>query len=597
MEQNTKTISDYIDVIRRRSHYALTVFLGICLVSAIVAYCLPRVYRSTATMLMEAPLQRNLIQSALAEYEEAQIRLITQKVMTTDNALALIQSNKLYGIGALNGSTKYELADRFKHDTEIAMVKSDFGGNSNSGVADRAFTISFNYEEPEKAQQIAAELAHQFVDKNDRLRAQRASRATDFLAGESQKLDREIHDLDARIADYKKQYKDSLPEQLQGNLSTLEIKSNELRYLDQQIRSTRERIVFLGTELARAQVETPANVVNNKAPLSKADEIKLLRAQYLQLSSKYYPTHPDVIRIRHQIEALDPLFQQSASAADIRTELQTATKSLRYLEKKYAPDHPDIIKLQDQIGKLREQLENTNLPSGQESSTMPHTTNPVYLGVEAQYKSSQVELESLLRSKELLNSQSEALQTRIALVPEVEKGYLELVRERDRTLGKFNQLKEKLVDAKLMQTLEEEQHGQTLTIIEQPIVPTHPEKAIRRKIVLGGFFIALAAGIGMAFLVEFMDPGIRGYRALWKTTGLMPLAVIPYIESPAEVESRLLLERRHKQTLVWTILACIGLAVIAISIPLVYDPTWENRLLPRYFALQDAIPAFFGEKQ
>jgi succinoglycan biosynthesis transport protein ExoP len=149
--------------------------------------------------------------------------------------------------------------------------------------------------------------------------------------------------------------------------------------------------------------------------------------------------------------------------------------------------------------------------------------------------------------------------------PQVEIGYTNLIRERDNTIKKYTQLKEKLLDAKLVQTMEEQEQGQTLTIIEEPTRPLHPEKAIRRKVAIGGLFVGIIAGFGVAFLVELMEPGVRGYRAIRQVTGLMPLLVIPYIESPAEIEERIAKQKRNRKIAVWSG-AALTLWTIAVLI-------------------------------
>jgi hypothetical protein len=151
-------------------------------------------------------------------------------------------------------------------------------------------------------------------------------------------------------------------------------------------------------------------------------------------------------------------------------------------------------------------------------------------------------------------------------------GYTDLIRERDNAIKKYTQLKEKWLDAKLVQTLEQQQQGQTLTIIEQPVIPAHPEKAIRRKVAIGGFFMGIIAGLGMAFFVEHMESGIRGYRAISEVTGLMPLVVIPYIEAPSELAGRLVKQVQMRKVIVWTGVALILLVAVVIciySLPLV----------------------------
>jgi len=566
MEQNTKTQADYLDLVKRRKSYIVVTWLLVSLISVIVAYNLPKNYRSTATMLIEAPIPTKLIDSTVYQFAEEQLQAIYQRVVTTDNVLSIIESNDLYN-NIKNDSNKFELAELFKKNAEVKLVTSSLAP-IHPGMAEIAFNISFTYREATKAQAIASKLATLFIEQNDMSRTQRAIKATDFLMEESDKLNRELQEIDSKIAKYKEQNSFSLPEQVQGNLAAIDRADNDLRDTESQIRTTKERIAFLAAELARAQDEPPVKL-DDKAPLNRDDALRVLRAQYLRYSSIYSPSHPSLVRIKREIKALDPAFEGQSIEEDILKQFTEAKRELKLLDETYAGNHPDITKRRKQIDRLEQQLKNTPPRSQQEQeqeqdvATM-HTTNPAYLGIEAQYKSSQSELQSLIQKQAYLKAKLEKTQNILLLAPQVEIGYTDLIRERDNAIKKYTQLKEKWLDAKLVQTLEEQQ--ETLTIIEQPPIPSRPEKAIRMIVAIGGFFMGIIAGFGVAFFVEFLDPGIRGYRAISEATGLMPLVVVPYIETPSELEERLVNQSRMRKINVWASVAFILLATVVMCI-------------------------------
>ena len=78
--------------------------------------------------------------------------------------------------------------------------------------------------------------------------------------------------------------------------------------------------------------------------------------------------------------------------------------------------------------------------------------------------------------------------------------------------------------------------------------------------------MGIIAGLGVAFLVEFLEPGIRGYRAISEITGLMPLVVVPFIESPSELEERLVKQSQLRKIIVWTGVAFVILVTAVVSI-------------------------------
>ena len=181
----------------------------------------------------------------------------------------------------------------------------------------------------------------------------------------------------------------------------------------------------------------------------------------------------------------------------------------------------------------------------------------------------------MIDKKNYLKAKLEKIQDDLVLAPRVEMEYKDLLRKQEGIIKKYTQLKDKWLDSKIVKTLEEQQ-GASLTIIQKPIIPEQPEKAIRRKVAISGFFMGIIAGLGVAFFVEFIDPGIRGYMAISEVTGLMPLCVIPCIETPLELEERLVKQSQTKRIIVW-----IGLALtllVAVVIFLFFFPlqTWAK---------------------
>lgn len=566
MEAASHSLGDYIAIALRRKYYILGVWIFVSIAAALTAYYLPRTYRSTATLLMEAPVPSSVVQSMLSEFAEDQLHAITQKVMTTDNLLSIVEDHHLYPDAGDNGEpSRYDRVDQFRKDTEIRLVKSDLGGKEITGQTSVAFTISFLYRDAQIARDVAGMLANLFIHQNDRERAQRALRTSAFLTEESEKLSRDIKLIDGKIASYKKQYKDSLPEQMQANLSALDRAESESKDTEHRIRIAQERLTFLGVELARIQTELP-EAADHKVPLTREDQLKLLKAEYLKALGRYTPSHPDVIRLKRQIETMDSGTREYAYREyDMPGRSATRGEAPMPAGQGDTGQHRQISGRQSRA----EAPEFSAGPSQGDTGIAERSTSPLYLSIKTQYQSSRIELESLQQEKIALKAKLEILRQRIASSPDIEQGYLEITREREHAVNKYNQLKEKLLDARLVETLEKEQHGQTLTIIEQPAIPTRPEKAIRRKVAVGGFFLGMALGLGCALLLEYMDPRIRGYRALAQATGLIPLAVIPYIEVPDEIEAKLARQRHGRKALAWTGTAgaVIVMMLIGLSLP------------------------------
>ncbi len=565
MGQSDKTLAEYFYIIKRRKTIVLVTWFIITVVSVLVALSMPKVYRSTATLLIEAPLSSKLVESSVSQFADEQIQSIYQRIMTTDNVISIIDSFHLYE-EIRETESKQKLAEMFTGNTEVMLAATTLTPRSISGMADIAFNISFLDNSPIKAKEIASKLTDLFIALNDKFRTQRAIKTTDFLQEETEKLNSEIEELDNKIAHYKEQYNFSLPEQVQGNLASIDRTENEIRDTDNLIRTTKERVAYLSAEIARLD-DYPMPQLNYKAPLSKDESLRSLKAQYLQLSSIYTPTHPSVTRLKREIKLLDPSFDGQSPDVDVVKQLADADQELRLLEETYSSSHPEIIKRKKQITSLEERLKNPKQDKAVESKTEGTASrNPSFVGLESQLKASQSELISLQEKLEYLRAKLEKMLTANSLAPQIEKGYNDLMRERDNTVKKYNQLKEKLLDAKLLQTQEQEQQGQTITIIEPANIPDHAEKAIRRKVAIGGFFFGLIAGIAIAMLQDFLKPTVIGYRSVSAITGLMPIVIIPYLENPAE-ELKTLAKKKQEKIL---LISSITLSVILVTGYLLY---------------------------
>ena len=567
MEPNARKLSDYLSILDRYKYVIVLTWLLISLIAVIVAFNMPKTFRSTATMLMQAPMPTKISDSPIHLYADEQIQTVYQKVLTTAKVISIIDSHKLFK-SPDDSAKDYDPADpdlvkAFKSSTTVELATSSFA-ETNAKMADIVFNISFDYDEPYTAKEVVNDLAGLLIEMNDKARTQRAARITEFLLEELGKLNQKTQELNDKIATYKEKNIQSLPEQVQANMASVERMESELRDTDSQIRNTKDKIVYLEAELARAKSDFDSAPGEDNKPQSKDEALWSLQSKYAQLSSIYLPSHPDLLRLKREIRALNANADLSPSKDYLLKQLAESYEILEYLQDSYKDTHPEIIKKKLTIEKLEKQLLNAKASSEIERESEGRTFNPAYSAVEVQYKTSKSDLLALTQKQDYLKLKLENTRSLLTMSPKVEVEYTDMVRERDSTVKKYNQLKEKWLDAKLVQAMEEEQQGQTLTILEPPSLPIHPEKAIRKKLAIGGSVVGLLLGLGLAFAFELLNPGIRGYRSVVETTGLTPLIVVPYIESFSEQVDKLDQKKKKLSIKFWIILFNIFMAALLL---------------------------------
>ncbi len=556
-EENVKTLAEYLEVLNRRKGLILLSFLIVGFLGFVLAMKLPPVYRSSATILIEdQQIPRSMIESTITDFADKRIELIKQRVMTRDRILSVIEKHKVY-LDQRDKLVSSELVKLFMEDAEIKTIAADVldpqhGGNK----ATIAFTIAFSDRDPQRAQAVANELVSLFLDENTRARAQRAAKTTEFLGEEANKLNSEIAVFENQLADYKEKNAKSLPEMLQTNLASVERIRESLRQTDSDIRIAQDRIVYLNDAMRQAEDEVPAMEAGK--PLSKEEQIRVLKSQYIQISSRYTARHPDAIRIKRQIQNLDPTFTGESNVSDLQEQLKQAEKELTLLKDKYSDSHPDVIKQQQAIDKLAQQIEGAseNITDAEGDA---HQGNPQYVNLSGQLRATEHELEHLQKVKQDLQNNLAELQANIDRTPLVEKEYLELLRQRQISLEKYAELEAKHREAKLAQTLEEEQKGEAFTLIEPPIAPDKPDKPNRKKIIALGLGGGLAVGLGLTVVLEMLNEVIRGAKALERVTGTLPLVVIPFIETPQDIA-----RKNKRKKLTW--LAALIMLVVLVAV-------------------------------
>ncbi len=147
--------------------------------------------------------------------------------------------------------------------------------------------------------------------------------------------------------------------------------------------------------------------------------------------------------------------------------------------------------------------------------------------------------------------------SRVEKTPTLEPDYLVLIRDRDTSAQKYQDIRSRLLEAKVSEGLEVQRKGERFSLIDPPGLPESPEKPNRKAIVLLGIILAMAGGAGAAALAEHLDHSIRTPEQLVRVAQAFPLAVIPYL--PNQTDLARAMRRRSRIRLA-------GLGAVAIAL-------------------------------
>ncbi len=531
MDEEVKTPQDYLALAMRRKWHFLLPALAVFLLTSTIAFLLPSVYRSAAVVLIEEPdVPRELVFSTITSYADQRLQTIYHRATTTQNLMQIINKFDLYP-DAREVLPVTEVVDAMRKNVSMDLISADVidPKTGRPGQATIAFSLAFEHDNPAVTQKVANELVTLYLGENIRTRQEKAAETSTFLDNEADLLEKEIADLERQLAELKERNLGSLPEQLHYNMQLIERGETELRDLERRAQALRQQQIYLQSELS--QVSPYGSYQAGGVPvLSATDQLKALRTQLITVSGRYGPEHPDVVKLRREIAALERETGVGPDPALIRAEIRKVETDLAVARERYADSHPDVIKLNRQLSALENSLAKAGrAPGGLRGGQS--ADNPLFIQMNAQVQSIGSELAAVEQQKVRTKEKLAEYEERIMAIPLVEREYMRIVRELENANSKYQDIKGKQMAAQLGEALETERKSERFTLIEPPQVPTEPASPNRLAIMVLGFILSLGVGVGGAALSEMLDQSVHNSRQLAAITGATPLAVVPYIKT------------------------------------------------------------------
>lgn len=523
--QDATTLKDALDFLGRRLWLCLAVAVLIFSAALALAFRLPPVYLSQATILIEQPaIPEDIVPSTISSYVDEQIQVTAQRVYAPDSVMKMVEELGLYEVERKR-EEEAATVDRFIASTYLENLTADVTDTrGRSSASTFAFIVGFRHSEPEIAQKVAAALVDRFLEENLQSRKESAAITTNFLVEEAERLAAEMSEREQRIAEFKNEYGDALPEQAKLNVDMLSRTETDLASIENELRELRAQEQIIQSEMQ--SINPRATVYSETGePIFSADErLAELRAQYLQYSARYGPEHPDVIRTKREIEAIVGSGNVEGALGDVATQRATLEAERDRLLERYSPEHPDVVRLQKAINALPE--------SSASTSAVPQPpTNPAYLSAQARLESVRSGVVSAQERRQQLIDRRTRLQRNIAMAPRVEQEWLQLNRGYESARLEYEEIKRRSTGARLSENLEAQNIGERFTLLKRAGLPTVPVEPNRPAIIFLGAVLAIGGGIGLAALVDAMDNTVRSVQDLRTTFGLKPVGTIPYVRT------------------------------------------------------------------
>ncbi len=258
------TLARLFEIAKRRAFYFAIPFLLVFAGGTLLTIAWPAKYLSQGTILVSSQeIPADLVRPTVSTFATERIQVIEQRIMTRDNLLGLA---KKYGLrpdwrARLTGS---DLVDFIRQRTQIKPAERKLQEQQNQQKISVAFTVGFEYEQPDTAAKVANEFITMILGEDVRSRTNFAAETTRFLADDTKKLETQLSALSAKISEMRLQHNHTLADTTQ---------------------------------------------------LDDAKELAALRAQLLLKSATFSDTHPDIRDLKRKIESLEKPPQRKAATS------------------------------------------------------------------------------------------------------------------------------------------------------------------------------------------------------------------------------------------------------------------------------------------
>lgn len=477
-----------MEMIRRRKLIAATAFATILAAAVSFALYLPDLYRATALVLVERTISESAVRTPVSGELESRLYVIKQEILSRTRLIELIERFDLYP----------ELRRRAGIEDVLTQARNDIivqpagPEQVNGRLKTVSFTLSYTSDNKARVADVTNAVAAFYVQQNDRMRSDQAVHTTQFLGTQLAEAKRELDRHESAMRDYTSRYTGELPQQVGVNLATLERLNTQLRLNgEQQIRIIEQRDkLFDG--LRETGAITRAATGDDVSPES-LDRLKKIDEQKQKLSlaeTQFTDRHPDVVRLREQLAAMEREHQQADAAEERQREEAEAAARAATTAEAAAP-----------LPQLRRRTMETL----------------------------DAELTKLRAEEAGIRTTISTFEQRLESSPQRQQEYQAITRDYNASKDLYDSLLRRYDEAQLTQSMETGRAGERFRVLEPALPPEGPSAPNRVRLLIMGLLLAFAAAAGAVLAREQFDTAFHSVDEIREFTSVPVLVSIPPI--------------------------------------------------------------------
>jgi polysaccharide biosynthesis transport protein len=191
-------------IILQRKWWLIIPTILLLIAATVAAFLIPALYRSSATLLVEAadvPIDKAV--SGGSEVVDQRLAKIRQQILSRRDLIQLMDKYALYQTERQSDALS-KVVSKFHDAIAVTPVSAEF--QQGGGRATIAFTISYDYRDPIMAQQVTQSLIDRIVEIDSTANVEQTRAAVAFLSQQSEDLSGQITLVQNQLSGLKARY-------------------------------------------------------------------------------------------------------------------------------------------------------------------------------------------------------------------------------------------------------------------------------------------------------------------------------------------------------------------------------------------------------
>lgn len=475
IQANEFDIKRYWEILRRRRYTALAAAIAVVSIFTWGSYLWPDTYEASSTLVVETSSLDPLVTGASGTLEE---RIRNLKGIFTSRSIIERAMKKSDFPNANNAGQSGAIVAQVRKNIKVTTKGPDTDSN--------IFTVSYAGNDPRLVQNMANALVSELVEDSLNNRKSEAAKSYDFIQSQVAEYRSKLEASDRSIGIFREKHPRFVSQSEQ--MSILQNDSLSSGEVEAGIRLKELSIKRDSLQRQLSSGNTAAYVAREGSPQAR---LNFLNNQLALLNAKFTDRHPEIIKVKNEIEELESQISQA------------------------------------------QKMQQTN-PAAAE-------LNPAYQQMKVELAATDAEIESLrARYGELRRHHQEAQ----VVIPGVQEEWLKLQRDRNDYQKTYDDLLQKLEKARVTNDLALANTTAGIRVTDPALLPRYPVRPDRIRLILLGIAMAIVSGIGTALLLENLNKSYKDEESVESDLKMKVLAAIPQIQTSEDEISERRLDKR-----------------------------------------------------